>query len=523
METKMDFITKKGVIKRLLTMALGLIMAVIACVTVLPWTEMTVKAAGTGKNLQIGSAVLMPEMSVWDELFDYGSKTRVTTAQTVYYGSNGTQKWLVIGYNGTGAVSAANTATLFAIDNMETGKKYQAAGTSNSYVNSDIRKILIGESNENGEGGYYRDKFDYVEKTVILGRTLSQGGYGDPDYPDYIFSDGISDSSNPVDKLWLLSTKEADLLKGDYRTASNSWWLRSPGNYDYWAAWVEDYGKVTFTGISASHAYSVRPAFNLNLQSIIFTSAAVGGKASGTVGDDLTLVGASNASTEWKLTVADSARSGFTASRTDLDTLTPGGTAEISYSGAQTGTNEYVSAIITDSSDTVLYYGNIASCTSDNGTASINIPAAAPADSKLYVFQEKCNGNYMTDYSSGLINLTAPRSSGVGAVAATPTQTSEDAPQESEDIPEFNYLDPLEDLLDYAISLGGERTVYWRGGTALPSNIMKTLEENPQLTLVFSYTYEYKDYEVTIPGKKVKTDPKIPWYGPLYLYGHYGK
>jgi hypothetical protein len=508
--------------KKIMSIAVEVIVVVISIAGILLLTKMRAMAAGTGKNLRIGSAVLMPEMSDSGEYYDRDTKNRVTTAQTVYYGSNGTQKWLVIGYNGTGAVSSANTATLFAIDYMGTAKEYQAAGTSNSYVNSDIRKILIGESNENGEGGYYRDKFDNVEKTVILGRTLSQGGYGNPGSPDYIISDGISDSSNPVDKLWLLSSKEADLLKQDYRTASG--WLRSPGDNDINAAVVFDNGFVSFSGYPVDDLARVRPAFNLNLQSIIFTSAAAGGKTSGTVGADaLNPVEDLGGSTEWKFTIYDSSRSGFGASRMDSDTLTAGGTVEISYSGAKTGTGEYVSAIITDSSDTVLYYGNIASCTSASGTASINIPAGAPAGCKLYVFQEKCNGNYMTDYSSGLINLTAPGSSGVGAVAATPTQTSEETPEESEDIPEFNYLDPLEDLLDYAISLGGERTVYWRGGTALPSNIMKTLEENPQLTLVFSYTYEYKDYEVSIPGKKVKTDPKIPWYGPLYLYGHYGK
>ncbi|MBR4992766.1 MAG: hypothetical protein IKY04_00800, partial [Lachnospiraceae bacterium] len=227
-------------------------------------------------------------------------------------------------------------------------------------------------------------------------------------------------------------------------------------------------------------------------------------------------------STEWKLTIADSLRNGFSASRTDSDVLTAGGTAEINYSGAQTGTNEYVSAIITDSSDTVLYYGHIAEG-AVSGTANINIPAGAPAGCKLYVFQEKCNGTTLTDYSSGLINLTAPGSSGTGAVAVTPAQDSNESQDETNDIPESNYLDPLREQLDYAISLGGERTVYWRGGDALPFDIMKVLEENPQLTLVFSYTYEYKDYKVTIPGKKVKTDPKIPWYGPLYLYGKYGR
>nr|MCR4728414.1 DUF6273 domain-containing protein [Lachnospiraceae bacterium] len=378
-------------IKKGIGVLLGVMLAAVTCVGILPQMTLTAYAAGTGKNLQIGSAVLTPETSVSATSYDCDIKTRVTTAQRVYYGSNGTQRWLVIGYNGTGAVNAANTATLFAFDNMETGKEYQAAGTSNSYVNSDIRKILIGESNENGEGGYYRDKFDNVEKNVILGRTLSQGGYGNPTPPVFSFSDGISDSSNPVDKLWLLSTKEADLLKHDYRDASDSWWLRSPGAPDAFAALAHSH--VNYAGDPVDLNLGVRPAFNLNLQSIIFTSAAAGGKSSGAAGADALTSVADYTGNDWKLTIADSARNGFSASRTDPDALVPGGTAQISYSGALTGTNEYVSAIITDASDTVLYYGNIASCAAASGTASINIPAGAPSGCKLYVFQEKCNGN----------------------------------------------------------------------------------------------------------------------------------
>ena len=215
------FLSDSRLFKRVLSMVLASILAAGTCVMILPQAVLKVQAAGTGKNLQIGSEVLTPVMSVsYDATIDWDSKTRVTTAQTVYYGSNGTQKWLAIGYNGTtGAVSVANTVTLFAIDYIETGKQYQAAGTSNSYVNSDIRKILIGESNENGEGGYYRDKFDSVEKAAILGRTLVHEDYDDDSALNlHIFCDGISDSSNnPTDKLWLLSTREADLLKRNYR------------------------------------------------------------------------------------------------------------------------------------------------------------------------------------------------------------------------------------------------------------------------------------------------------------------
>lgn len=96
---------------------------------------------------------------------------------------------------------------------------------------------------------------------------------------------------------------------------------------------------------------------------------------------------------------------------------------------------------------------------------------------------------------------------------------SDSKPKEEEP---FDYLDELRAKLKTAIDLGGEQTVTWDKGTALPYDIMKTLEDNSKITLVFSYTYQGLDYKVTIPGKNAKAYITIPWYGPLYLYGNYG-
>lgn len=86
----------------------------------------------------------------------------------------------------------------------------------------------------------------------------------------------------------------------------------------------------------------------------------------------------------------------------------------------------------------------------------------------------------------------------------------------------FDYLDELRAKLKTAIDLGGEQTVFWDKGTALPYDIMKTLQDNPNITLVFSYTYENVDFKVKLNGKTVKAYTTIPWYGPLYLYAYYG-
>lgn len=83
-------------------------------------------------------------------------------------------------------------------------------------------------------------------------------------------------------------------------------------------------------------------------------------------------------------------------------------------------------------------------------------------------------------------------------------------------------IDNLEDTLAEAIAKGGKQTVYWNEGTALPYSIMKTLQDNPDITLVFSYIYQGISYKVTIPGSTAKAYTSIPWYGPLYLNAYYG-
>lgn len=86
-----------------------------------------------------------------------------------------------------------------------------------------------------------------------------------------------------------------------------------------------------------------------------------------------------------------------------------------------------------------------------------------------------------------------------------------------------DYLGELYAKLNQAIALGGKQTVYWNQGTALPYNVMKMLEMHPDVTLVFSYGYEGREYSVTLSGVYVKADAGISWYGPLYLYEKYGQ
>ena len=57
---------------------------------------------------------------------------------------------------------------------------------------------------------------------------------------------------------------------------------------------------------------------------------------------------------------------------------------------------------------------------------------------------------------------------------------------------------------------------------ALPNDIMQALYKKQTVALVMEYTYNDKEYTVTIPAGKAQ-DNAIEWYGPLYLQMYYGK
>ena len=245
------------------------------------------------------------------------------------------------------------------------------------------------------------DNFSSAEQAVMFGVTKSDSAEAEL----YKYSWGTS-SLTESDKLFFLSIRElADYLvnyNSDKLSATDTaqgkghWWLRSSyGLSDYYAGAVLDKGEGYYFYITNLH--SARPAFNLNSGAILFTSAAAGGKPDGFnavpkyIGKD------------WKLTLKDSSRS-FSAS-TNTAKLKAGESLTVTYSGAGTGENEYVSAMLVGKSGNVLYYGRIAQ-NRKFGTASVEIPSdLAPGNYTLKIFSEQYNGDYKTDYASDFTDI----------------------------------------------------------------------------------------------------------------------
>ena len=311
------------------------------------------------------------------------------TAPTVYFGQdheNNPGAWRVIDYDGNSAAGIAGNMTLLAANNMGLSK----FGASNAYADSALKEAIDALA----------AKLTTEENAAVKKRTLESGSY------DRANTDCVAGSAVSNAVFWPLSTAEAYAVNNDLRVvdpehpgwASSYWWLRSPDE-DYSTAFVAGRGEVRYYGgYSTSKEFGVRPAFNLNLNSVLFASAAVGGKPEG----GLTPI-SEYGGNEWKLTLLDSSRN-FAVTEKAVSGA-PGDTVTLHYTGATTGINEYISAIIADNSGTQ-YYSRVAQPTAESGTVEIKIPSdLAPGDYTLKVFNEQYNGDYNTDYASNFTDI----------------------------------------------------------------------------------------------------------------------
>ncbi len=320
-------------------------------------------------------------------------------APTVYFGQNHENNpaaWRVIGYDGNGVTSAQGDMTLLAASNMSSGLQFADFGASNEYAPSNLKTAIDALA----------EKLTTEENTAVKKRTLTSGNYNEEN------TDCVAGAQVDNTVFWPLSSKEAIAVNHDLRIAdpehpswaSSCWWLRSPGYSNHDAATVRGDGSVVYYGNAINNWWCVRPAFNLNLNSVLFTSAAVGGKPDG----GLQPVSPNYTGNEWKLTLYDSKRNNFSRTTWEVSASTKGGTVEISYTDAKTGANEYISALIFDDVGNVIYYGRSnASLTEKDGTAQLTIPAGfAEGTYTLKVFNEQYNGDRKTDLASSFADVT---------------------------------------------------------------------------------------------------------------------
>ena len=317
-------------------------------------------------------------------------------APTVYFGQNHENNpaaWRVIGYDGNGVTSAQGDITLLAAGAMGV-IPFADTILNNEYAPSNLKTAIDALA----------EKLTTEENAAVKKRALTSGSYNGEN------TDCVAGGQVDNAVFWPLSTAEASAVNNDLRAlepahpnwVTSSWWLRSPGSKTFYVAIVSSDGSVQYSGVSVrkkNNHRTVRPAFNLNLNSVLFASAAVGGKPDG----GLTEVSEYSGS-EWKLTFLDSSRS-FAVTEKTADAA-PDDTVTLNYSGATIGKNEYISVIIADNNG-AQYYGRVAQPTAESGTVEIKIPSdIAPGDYTMKVFNEQYNGDCKTDLASAFADVT---------------------------------------------------------------------------------------------------------------------
>ena len=257
-------------------------------------------------------------------------------------------------------------------------------------------------------GNSVQDAFTSVERDAILETVKSDDTYYTDSYP-LIFP--AYENILNGDKVFYLSAEEAvsSIYGEPFDSAFNEDWLLRSYIDDRFVGYCPERGSVIGKTHHTNSEYP-RPAFNLGKGEIVFASSAEDGKTDAATDSNLTAVGDWSGNT-WKLTLRDSSRS-FSASA-DKANVKQGETISINYSGAKTGGNEYVSAIIMDRNGELLYYGRIAQNSAD-GTAQITVPDdLEPGRYVLRVFSEQYNGECNTDYVSEFVNLSFSISGGI--------------------------------------------------------------------------------------------------------------
>ncbi len=306
--------------------------------------------------------------------------TAANLAKTIYFGKKGSDGllWRVL---------STGDKVLLLSDKVLTTSKFDASvDKSNVWSSSTVRGLLTdiydrADTADPSSG----ITFDGREKAQIAKTTISEDIAGD----------------STQDHLFLLS--EGDVKNSAYGFTGNTsrkatgddsfWWLRSPSG-DGFAFYVHPDGYVLSNDVD--YSLGVRAALNLNPSKVVFLSAATGGKKDVGVASGFKLDNTYTGANGWKVTLKSA---DIKKPKLGAFTLDKTGDSTIAYSGASTGTNKYVSAVLKDNSNNFINYAKLVDTSSD-ASGTMTIKAGNATSGSMLIFGEEANEDYLTDYAS---------------------------------------------------------------------------------------------------------------------------
>ncbi len=258
--------------------------------------------------------------------------------------------------------------------------------------------------------------FTYVEKAAIpvVFKEYSDNVYRDTYFlinltnNEKVFPLDLSDIFNP-DYGYGTGPLAYSRLKGG---ANSTWWLRTrinsytAGDADtYKVPYVTDAGTYSGRPVSETHGYS--PAFNVLLDSIIFSTK---------VNSNATAYG-----NEYKLTLKDT---DFGIAVTEGSSLSiDGTTVTVPYTVTDNDNTldpDTVSVLIKRTADNdILYYAPLTDTYAATGTGTFELPSDLTlgdwgTEYTVSILAEDVNGQHETDYASEPVEVAAPFKDGFG-------------------------------------------------------------------------------------------------------------
>ncbi len=146
------------------------------------------------------------------------------------------------------------------------------------------------------------------------------------------------------------------------------------------------------------------------------------------------------------------------------------------------------------------------------------------ADQVLAMALPTANISYTTTKTAGtLVESTDTGSTDTGSTDTGSTKDDSSDSGSSSGNSYWNTVDGILDEIEQAQSEGGGIVIIGTDSnmTSLPNSIMQALVNNPNVTLMFEYEYAGTAYTIVIPAG-MAVDDDTEWYGPLWLYEHYG-